>query len=140
MFDPLGAIGLVIGPSGLVNTSYSADPYIGLARLVSASYVLLPRLGLLGARSHSRVSKGVATAGVSAKVSNHSPSGCLGMTNGARVVTAMLTPTEQNYDIYERELLAIMKTLAHWRQYLIWTPEPFTILTNHANLLYWKSP
>ena len=52
----------------------------------------------------------------------------------------MLTLTERNYDIYERELLAIMKTLAHWRQYLIWTPEPFIILTDHANLLYWKSP
>ena len=54
--------------------------------------------------------------------------------------SATLIPTERNYDIYKRELLAIMKTLAHWRQYLIWTPEPFTILTDHANLLYWKSP
>ena len=33
-----------------------------------------------------------------------------------------------------------MKSLAHWRQYLGWTKEPFTILTNHANLQYWKSP
>ena len=54
--------------------------------------------------------------------------------------SATLTSTERNYDIYKRELLAIMKTLAHWRQYLIWTPKPFTILTDHANLLYWKSP
>ena len=23
---------------------------------------------------------------------------------------------------------------------MIWTPKPFTILTDHANLLYWKSP
>jgi hypothetical protein len=28
--------------------------------------------------------------------------------------SATFTPTEQNYDIYERELLAIMKSLAHW--------------------------
>jgi hypothetical protein len=26
---------------------------------------------------------------------------------------AMFTPTERNYDIYERELLAIMKSLVH---------------------------
>ena len=52
----------------------------------------------------------------------------------------MFTPTECNYDIYERELLAIIKALEHWRQYLIWTQEPFTILTDHANLLFWKSP
>jgi hypothetical protein len=53
---------------------------------------------------------------------------------------ATFTPTERNYDIYERELLAIMKSLAHWRLYLGWTKEPFTILTNHANLQYWKVP
>jgi len=50
------------------------------------------------------------------------------------------TPTEQNYDIYKRELLAVMKSLQHWCPYLGWTKEPFMILTNHANLTYWKSP
>jgi hypothetical protein len=54
--------------------------------------------------------------------------------------SATFTPTERNYDIYERELLAIMKSLAHWRPYLGWTREPFTILTDHANLQYWKAP
>ena len=54
--------------------------------------------------------------------------------------SATFTPTERNYDIYEWELLAIIKALEHWRQYLIWTQEPFTILTDHANLLFWKSP
>ena len=28
--------------------------------------------------------------------------------------SATFTPTERNYDIYERELLAIMKALTHW--------------------------
>jgi len=54
--------------------------------------------------------------------------------------SATFTPTEQNYDIYERELLAVMKSLQHWCPYLGWTKEPFTILTDHANLTYWKSP
>src|SRR5487761_516046 len=54
--------------------------------------------------------------------------------------SATFTPTERNYDIYERELLAIIKAITHWRPYLIWTKEPFTIHTDHANLLYWKSP
>ena len=54
--------------------------------------------------------------------------------------SATFTPTEHNYDIYERELLAIMKALAHWRPYLGWTKEPFLIQTDHANLQYWKSP
>jgi hypothetical protein len=54
--------------------------------------------------------------------------------------SATFTPTERNYDIYERELLAIMKSLAHWRPYLGWTKEPFLIQTDHTNLQYWKSP
>jgi hypothetical protein len=54
--------------------------------------------------------------------------------------SATFTPTERNYDIYKRELLAIMKSLAHWKPYLGWTKEPFTILTDHANLQYWKAP
>jgi hypothetical protein len=33
-----------------------------------------------------------------------------------------------------------MKSLAHWRPYLGWTKEPFAILTDHANLQYWKAP
>ena len=33
--------------------------------------------------------------------------------------SATFTLTERNYDIYERELLAIIKVLEHWRQYLI---------------------
>ena len=54
--------------------------------------------------------------------------------------SATFTPTERNYDIYKRELLAIMKALAHWRPYLGWTKEPFLIQTDHANLQYRKSP
>jgi len=33
-----------------------------------------------------------------------------------------------------------MKALTHWRPYLGWTKGPFTIMTDHANLQYWKSP
>ena len=54
--------------------------------------------------------------------------------------SAMFTPTERNYNIYNRELLAMMKALYHWQPYLAWTKEPLTILTDHANLMYWKAP
>jgi RNase H-like domain found in reverse transcriptase/Reverse transcriptase (RNA-dependent DNA polymerase)/Integrase zinc binding domain len=50
------------------------------------------------------------------------------------------TKTERNYDVCDRELLAIMKAITHWRPYLIWMKEPFKIFTDHANLLHWKSP
>jgi len=49
-----------------------------------------------------------------------------------------LSETKRNYDIYDKELLAIMKLLRHWRTYL--TGAPYTIVnhTDHTNLLYWK--
>jgi hypothetical protein len=53
--------------------------------------------------------------------------------------SATFTPTERNYNIYKWELLVIMKLLAHWQPYLGWTIELFTILTDHANLQYWKA-
>ena len=54
--------------------------------------------------------------------------------------SATFTPTEWNYNIYKRELLAVMKALAHWRHYLGWMKTPFIIRTDHTNLQYWKSP
>jgi RNase H-like domain found in reverse transcriptase/Integrase zinc binding domain/Chromo (CHRromatin Organisation MOdifier) domain len=54
--------------------------------------------------------------------------------------SATFTETERNYDVYDRELLAIMKAITHSRPYLIWTKELFKIFTDHANLLHWKSP
>src|SRR5712672_1590684 len=50
------------------------------------------------------------------------------------------TPTERNYDIYKRELLAVLKALQNWRPHLAWTPHPFTLITDHANLMFWKHP
>jgi RNase H-like domain found in reverse transcriptase len=50
--------------------------------------------------------------------------------------SATFIQTECNYDIYKQELLAIIKAISHWRPYLIWTKEPFTILTDHTNLLH----
>ena len=53
--------------------------------------------------------------------------------------SATFTATEQNYNIYKWELLAIMKALAHWWPYSGWTKVPFIIQTDHANLQYWKA-
>jgi hypothetical protein len=50
------------------------------------------------------------------------------------------TPAEANYDIYEKEFLAVIKAIEHWRAHLIWTKQPFIIETDHKNLVYWKQP
>ncbi len=51
-----------------------------------------------------------------------------------------LSKAERNYDIYDQELLAIVKSLRHWRTYLTGAPHQIVIHTNHVNLLYWKKP
>ena len=50
------------------------------------------------------------------------------------------SPTERNYNIYEWELLAVMKALEHWRPHLAATETPAMVLTDHTNLTYWKNP
>jgi hypothetical protein len=40
------------------------------------------------------------------------------VTHPVAFFSATFTPTERNYDIYEQELLAVMKALSHWRPYL----------------------
>ena len=49
------------------------------------------------------------------------------------------TPTERNYDIYEREFLGVLKALKHFRPHVTAMEIPVTILTDHANLTHWKA-
>jgi len=49
-------------------------------------------------------------------------------------------PVEQNYEIYNKELLAIVEALAKWRQYLLDAAETFEIWMNHKNLKYFQEP
>jgi hypothetical protein len=46
------------------------------------------------------------------------------------------TPTEENYNIYKKEFLAVIKAISHWRAYLIWTKKPFIIEMAYKNLIY----
>ena len=50
------------------------------------------------------------------------------------------SPVECNYDIYDRELLAIIHALDHWCHYLQGTRHPVTLLTDHKNLTYFHQP
>ncbi|KAL0190943.1 hypothetical protein M9458_013641, partial [Cirrhinus mrigala] len=47
-----------------------------------------------------------------------------------------LSPAERNYDVGNRELLAIKLALEEWRHWLEGARHPFTILTDHRNLEY----
>jgi len=43
---------------------------------------------------------------------------------------------ERNYEIYDKELLAIVEALTKWRQYLLDALETFKIWMDHKNLKY----
>ena len=54
--------------------------------------------------------------------------------------SATLTPAERNYDIYDLELLAIVKSLRHWRPLLAGSPHKIKVFSDHMNLQYWRDP
>ena len=47
-----------------------------------------------------------------------------------------LSPAERNYDVGDRELLAVVKALKAWRNWLEGAKHPFLIWTDHHNLEY----
>lgn len=51
-----------------------------------------------------------------------------------------LNPAKRNYEIYDRELLRIIRVLETWKHYFIGSPYPVTILSDHKNLIYFRSP
>jgi len=51
-----------------------------------------------------------------------------------------MSPVERNYKIYNKELLAIVKALDKWRQYLLDMVKKFEVWTDHENLKYFKEP
>ncbi|PIL23032.1 hypothetical protein GSI_14339 [Ganoderma sinense ZZ0214-1] len=50
-----------------------------------------------------------------------------------------MVEAERNYEIYDREMLGIIRALEDWRHYLEGLPEPFNIITDHRNLEYWQT-
>jgi hypothetical protein len=50
-----------------------------------------------------------------------------------------LTPSELNYEIYDKELLAIITAFKEWRAYLEGSSHTITVFTDHKNLEYFAS-
>lgn len=51
-----------------------------------------------------------------------------------------MTPAERNYEIYDKELLAIMTGIEQWRHYLLGAKHTFEIYTDHKNLEFFRQP
>src|SRR5690606_10006137 len=59
-----------------------------------------------------------------------------GITHPVAFYSKKHTPAECNYEIYDKEMLAIIRCLEEWRAELEGTPEPIHILTDHRTLEY----
>ncbi|KAJ3550669.1 hypothetical protein NMY22_g303 [Coprinellus aureogranulatus] len=53
--------------------------------------------------------------------------------------SASMQQAERNYEIYDREMLAIIEALKDWQHFLEGLPEAFEIVTDHSNLEYWRT-
>ena len=51
-----------------------------------------------------------------------------------------MVPAERNYQIYDKEMLGLMRALEHWRHFLKNTPTQFDVWTDHSNLQYFREP
>ena len=51
-------------------------------------------------------------------------------------ISKTFSPAERNYEIYDRELLAIIRALEEWRHYIQGSPHQTVILSDHKNLTY----
>lgn len=54
-------------------------------------------------------------------------------------MSKLLNEVERNYVIYDKELLAIVRALEEWSQYLKGAQYPVSILTDHQNLKYFQT-
>ncbi|KAL0152234.1 hypothetical protein M9458_051957, partial [Cirrhinus mrigala] len=75
-----------------------------------------------------------STAGVGAVLSQ--AAGDPALLHPCAFYSHKLSPAEQNYDVGNRELLAIKLALDEWRHWLEGARHPFTIITDHKNLQY----
>ncbi|KAG1952394.1 retrotransposable element [Pimephales promelas] len=57
----------------------------------------------------------------------------------SRLYSHRLSPAERNYDVGNRELLAIRLALGEWRHWLEGASVPFIVWTDHRNLEYIRS-
>ncbi|KAL0180404.1 hypothetical protein M9458_025846 [Cirrhinus mrigala] len=75
-----------------------------------------------------------STTGVGAVLSQHH--GTPPRLHPCAYFSRKLSPVERNYDIGNRELLAIKLALEEWRHWLEGANHPFQVITDHKNLQY----
>src|ERR1700720_945076 len=55
-------------------------------------------------------------------------------------ISKALTAAEKNYDVYDKEFLAVIRAMREWQAYLIRAEDTIEIWMDHANLQYFRKP
>ena len=63
-----------------------------------------------------------------------------GVSHPCAYLSQALVGAEQNYQVYDLELLAVICALKAWRSYLISPVAPTVIYTDHQNITYFRQP
>ena len=63
-----------------------------------------------------------------------------GVSHPCAYLSQALVGAEQNYQVYDLELLAVIRVLKAWRPYLVSPVEPTVIYTDHQNITYFRQP
>jgi hypothetical protein len=73
--------------------------------------------------------------------SGNLPHSCTRLRYPCTFFSRKMNPAEINYNIHDKELLAIVKSLHAWHHYVVSIPadEPLTILSDHKNLARFSS-
>ena len=63
-----------------------------------------------------------------------------GMWKPVAFISQSLNETERNYEIYDKEMLAVMRAFYEWNHYLKGAKQIIEVLTDHQNLTYFRKP
>lgn len=111
-------------------SSEAEDAFQGLKRLFTSAPILIqpdPDRQFIVEVDASEVGVGAVLSQRSAKDNKIHP---------CAYFSHRLTPAEQNYDVGNRELLAVKLALEEWRHWLEGASLPFLVWTDHKNLEY----
>lgn len=105
--------------------------------LLKKSFTSAPVLTLPDSRQQFIVEVDASDVGVGAVLSQINPDN--GKLHPCAFLSKKLSSAERNYDIGDRELLAVKVALEEWRHWLEGAQQPFQVWTDHKNLEYLKS-
>ncbi|KAK7883026.1 hypothetical protein WMY93_029200 [Mugilogobius chulae] len=122
--------------SAKVRFQWTSQADAAFLRLKNA-FITAPVLIFPDPSSQFVVEVDASDVGVGAVLSQSDPKD--GKLHPCAFLSRKLSPSERNYDIGNRELLAVKVALEEWRHWLEGAEKPFLVWTDHKNLEYLRS-